>query len=39
MRDFESRQILEVGNGSTTNGAAIDQFMPLNQTGQVWTVQ
>ncbi|GHE13351.1 RICIN domain-containing protein [Streptomyces alanosinicus] len=39
IRNFESRQILEVGNGSTANGAAIDQWMPLNQANQAWTIQ
>ncbi|WP_069770656.1 RICIN domain-containing protein [Streptomyces sp. LUP30] len=39
IRNFESRQILEVGNGSTANGAAIDQWMPLDQANQAWTIQ
>ncbi|MFF2078226.1 RICIN domain-containing protein [Kitasatospora sp. NPDC058162] len=39
LRNYESRQVLEVSSGSTTSGAAIDQFMPLNQSNQAWTVQ
>ncbi|MFD8008270.1 RICIN domain-containing protein [Streptomyces mirabilis] len=39
IRNFENRQILEVSNGSTANGAAIDQWMPLNQSHQAWTIQ
>ncbi|MFJ8624974.1 RICIN domain-containing protein [Kitasatospora sp. NPDC093550] len=39
IRNFESRQVLEVAGGSTTNGATIDQSMPLNQSHQAWTVQ
>jgi hypothetical protein len=39
IRNFESRQILEVGGGSTANGAAISQWMPLNQSNQTWTIQ
>lgn len=39
IRNFESGQVLEVGNGSTANGAAIDQWMPLNQANQAWTIQ
>ncbi|MFE2491836.1 RICIN domain-containing protein [Streptomyces mirabilis] len=39
IRNFENRQILEVSNGSTANGAAIDQWMPLNQSNQAWTIQ
>jgi hypothetical protein len=36
---FESRQILEVSGGSTANGAAISQWMPLNQSNQARTIQ
>ncbi|MFF4508027.1 RICIN domain-containing protein [Streptomyces sp. NPDC001401] len=39
IRNFENRQILEVSNGSTANGAAVDQWMPLNQSNQAWTIQ
>ncbi|MGQ4386182.1 RICIN domain-containing protein [Streptomyces sp. SAS_270] len=39
IRNFENRQTLEVSNASTANGAAIDQWMPLNQSNQVWTIQ
>ncbi|MET7687006.1 RICIN domain-containing protein [Streptomyces sp. NPDC005483] len=39
IRNFESKQILEVSNSSTANGATIDQFMPLNQSNQAWTIQ
>ncbi|MFC5668452.1 RICIN domain-containing protein [Kitasatospora misakiensis] len=39
IRNFESRQVLEVAGGSTANGAAIDQSMPLNQSYQAWTIQ
>ncbi|MDX2681816.1 RICIN domain-containing protein [Streptomyces sp. NY05-11A] len=39
IRNFESRQILEVGGGSTANGAAVSQWMPLNQANQAWTIQ
>ena len=39
IRNFESRQILEVSGGSTANGAAIAQWMPLNQSNQAWTIQ
>jgi hypothetical protein len=39
IRNFESRQVLEVSGGSTANGAAIAQYMPLNQSNQTWTVQ
>ncbi|MCX5269509.1 RICIN domain-containing protein [Streptomyces sp. NBC_00199] len=39
IRNFESRQVLEVGGGSTANGAAISQWMPLNQSNQAWTIQ
>ncbi len=39
IRNYESRQVLEVSGGSTTNGATIDQSMPLNQSYQAWTVQ
>lgn len=39
IRNFESRQALEIGGASTANGAAIDQWMPLNQSNQAWTIQ
>ncbi|WP_406442831.1 RICIN domain-containing protein [Streptomyces sp. NBC_00631] len=39
IRNFESKQVLEVSNGSTANGATIDQYMPLNQSNQAWTIQ
>ncbi|MDX3241091.1 RICIN domain-containing protein [Streptomyces sp. ME18-1-4] len=39
IRNFESRQVLEVGGGSTADGAAISQWMPLNQSNQAWTIQ
>ena len=39
IRNFESRQVLEVGGGSTANGAAVSQWMPLNQSNQAWTIQ
>ncbi|WP_030323788.1 RICIN domain-containing protein, partial [Streptomyces sp. NRRL B-3229] len=39
IRNFESKQILEVSNSSTANGATIDQYMPLNQPNQAWTIQ
>ncbi|MDX2546364.1 RICIN domain-containing protein [Streptomyces sp. WI04-05B] len=39
IRNFETKQVLEVGAGSTANGAAIDQWMALNQSNQAWTIQ
>ncbi|WP_141203071.1 RICIN domain-containing protein [Streptomyces griseorubiginosus] len=39
IRNFETQQVLEVGAGSTANGAAIDQWMALNQSNQAWTIQ
>ncbi|MDG5805783.1 RICIN domain-containing protein [Streptomyces ossamyceticus] len=39
IRNFESRQVLEVGGGSTADGAAISQWMSLNQSNQAWTIQ
>ncbi|MFJ9905832.1 RICIN domain-containing protein [Streptomyces sp. NPDC101152] len=39
IRNFESKQAVEVGGGSTTAGAGIDQWMALNQTNQTWTIQ
>jgi hypothetical protein len=30
---------MEVGGNSTTNGAAIDEWMALNQPNQTWTIQ
>ncbi|WP_443053052.1 hypothetical protein [Streptomyces sp. FXJ1.172] len=30
---------MEVGGGSTADGAAISQWMPLNQSNQAWTIQ
>ncbi|WP_369231004.1 RICIN domain-containing protein [Streptomyces sp. R21] len=39
IRNFESRQILEVNGGSTANGATVAQWMPLNQSNQAWTIQ
>ncbi|MER5510844.1 RICIN domain-containing protein [Streptomyces sp. NPDC002766] len=39
IRNFESGQVLEVGAGSMTNGAAISQWMPLNHLYQAWTIQ
>ncbi|MDN3026130.1 RICIN domain-containing protein [Streptomyces sp. S.PB5] len=36
---FETEQVLEVSAGSTANGAAIDQWMALNQSNQAWTIQ
>ncbi|WP_449353509.1 RICIN domain-containing protein [Streptomyces shaanxiensis] len=39
IRNFETRQVLEVSAGSTANGAAIDQWMALNQSNQAWTIQ
>ncbi|GAA3900743.1 hypothetical protein GCM10023084_61470 [Streptomyces lacrimifluminis] len=39
IRNFESKQVLEVGNDSTANGAAVDQWMALNQPNQTWTIQ
>ncbi|MFF1725802.1 RICIN domain-containing protein, partial [Streptomyces sviceus] len=39
IRNFESRQVLEVGGGSMTNGATISQWAPLNQSNQAWTIQ
>jgi hypothetical protein len=39
IRNFKSRQILEVSGGSTTGGAAIDQSMPVNESFQTWTIQ
>ncbi|MGW2570080.1 RICIN domain-containing protein [Streptomyces sp. NPDC001537] len=39
IRNFESRQVLEVAGGSTADGAAVSQWMPLNQSNQAWTIQ
>ncbi|KUO06969.1 RICIN domain-containing protein [Streptomyces sp. DSM 15324] len=39
IRNFESKQILEVSGGSTTAGAAVDQSMPVNESFQAWTIQ
>ena len=39
IRNFETRQVLEVGGNSTANGAAIDQWMALNQPNQAWSIQ
>ncbi|MEU2779785.1 RICIN domain-containing protein, partial [Streptomyces sp. NPDC007162] len=39
IRNFESKQVLEVSNSSTANGATLDQYMPLNQPNQAWTIQ
>jgi hypothetical protein len=39
IRNFETKQVLEVSGGSTANGAAIDQWMALNQSNQAWTIQ
>ncbi|MGW1215974.1 RICIN domain-containing protein [Streptomyces sp. NPDC002499] len=39
MRNFESRQALEVPGDSTTGGTALGQWTPLNQTNQLWTIQ
>ncbi|MEU3890398.1 RICIN domain-containing protein [Streptomyces sp. NPDC029041] len=39
IRNFESKQVLEVGGNSTANGAAIDQWMALNQPNQAWSIQ
>ncbi|MFD7453806.1 RICIN domain-containing protein [Kitasatospora sp. NPDC059827] len=39
LRNYESRQVLEVSGSSTANGAAVDQSMALNQSNQAWTVQ
>jgi hypothetical protein len=39
IRNFGSRQVLEIGGASTANGAAIDQWMSLNQPNQTWTIQ
>ncbi|WP_316770439.1 hypothetical protein [Streptomyces sasae] len=36
---IETKQVLEVGAGSTENGAAISQWMPLNHSYQAWTIQ
>ncbi|MHC5906748.1 RICIN domain-containing protein [Streptomyces sp. S6] len=39
VRNFANRQILQVKDGSTANGAAVEQWMPLNHSHQVWTIQ
>ena len=39
IRNFESRQALEVPGDSTTGGTALGQWTPLNQTNQLWTIQ
>ncbi|MFD9127676.1 RICIN domain-containing protein [Kitasatospora sp. NPDC059571] len=39
IRNYESKQVLEVAGGSTANGAAIDQSNAVNQSHQAWTVQ
>ncbi|MFD5593156.1 RICIN domain-containing protein [Streptomyces griseorubiginosus] len=39
IRNYETKQVLEVSAGSTANGAAIDQWMALNQSNQAWTIQ
>ncbi|GAA0698529.1 hypothetical protein GCM10010193_61800 [Kitasatospora atroaurantiaca] len=39
IRNYESRQALEVSGASTANAAVIDQWMPLNQSHQAWTIQ
>ncbi|PBC70392.1 F5/8 type C domain-containing protein [Streptomyces sp. TLI_235] len=39
IRNYESKQVLEVAGGSTANGAATDQSNAVNQSHQAWTVQ
>ncbi|MCU7826775.1 RICIN domain-containing protein [Kitasatospora sp. DSM 101779] len=39
LRNFESKQVLEVTGASTTNGATTDQSNAINQSHQAWTVQ
>ncbi|WP_035839587.1 RICIN domain-containing protein [Kitasatospora azatica] len=39
LRNYESRQVLEVTGASTTNGATTDQSNAINQSHQAWTIQ
>lgn len=39
IRNFETRQVMEVVKVSTTEGDAIGQWMALNQDNQIWTIQ
>ncbi|WP_375538707.1 RICIN domain-containing protein [Streptomyces griseorubiginosus] len=39
IRNFESKQVLEVRGASTANGATNSQYMHLNQSNQTWTIQ
>ncbi|MFD5462608.1 RICIN domain-containing protein [Kitasatospora sp. NPDC127059] len=39
LRNYESRQVLEVSGASTANGAAVDQSNATNQSHQTWTIQ
>ncbi|WP_055526375.1 RICIN domain-containing protein [Streptomyces graminilatus] len=39
IRNYESRQALQVKDASTTNGATIEQSDAVNQTNGIWTIQ
>ncbi|MER7757900.1 RICIN domain-containing protein [Kitasatospora sp. NPDC097643] len=39
LRNFESKQVLEVTGASTSNGATTDQSNAVNQSHQAWTIQ
>ncbi|MEV4560696.1 RICIN domain-containing protein [Kitasatospora sp. NPDC049285] len=39
LRNYESRQVLEVTGASTANGATTDQSNAVNQSHQAWTIQ
>jgi hypothetical protein len=38
IRNFLSNQALEVSRGSTTAGAALDQWIPVNGTNEYWNL-
>jgi len=38
IRNFLSRQVMEVGGASTSNGANLNQWMDLNQTNGMWRI-
>jgi hypothetical protein len=39
IRNFETRQAVEVYGAATTDGAVLDQWAALNQPNQLWTIQ
>ena len=38
IRNFQSNLALEIGGDSTLQGAKADQWVPLNQANQYWTL-